>query len=527
MSQPGSRHLLEQIRDQARKQPEAIAFSSSPSDWTFGEFDKVSSQLAHLLANQGVGTGDRVACLTRHTPETLLLWLAAAKIGAVCMPVNWRLSAREVQWILNNGEAKMLLADAAFSEVTDQLDPAVRATLIGTHEPIGERPSLRQAVAGQPDTDPGYMPADAETAVQLYSSGTTGMPKGVELTWANLSTNLEILPVTLGYAGAPHLMFSALPAFHIAGVLVGLLTYSLGARLIALPDFIPATVLDTLEREKVTHSFFVPAMIQFLLQVPDVESRDFSHLQGISYGASPITEKVLVRGMEVFKCGFTQVYGLTETTGAVTVLKPEEHLPGSDQAWKLRSAGRAMPGIELRITDPETGETVPDGDVGEVQIRTAQNMARYWHNEDATSEALLPMTDGDAAPWFRSGDAGFIREGYLFLHDRIKDMIISGGENIYPAEVENILMQSPMVADGAVAGVPDEQWGEAVKAFVVPAPGAVPDEAALLEFMRGRLAHFKCPRSVDWVSEIPRNPSGKILKRLLREPYWKNHNRAV
>ncbi len=521
MTESHNPSLLSRIREQANQQPDAVAFASSTGHWTFGEFDLAASQLANTLVSRGVGAGDRVACLTRHTPETLLLWLAAAKIGAVCMPVNWRLSAREVQWILTNGRAKILLADADFSAVVASLDESIQPNVIGVHEAFGPHPSLRDLIAGYPANDPGHHPADDDTAIQLYSSGTTGLPKGVELTWANLTANLQVLPETLDYEGKAHVMFSALPAFHIAGVIVGLLTYSMGARLIVLPDFVPATVLDTLVAERVTHSFFVPAMIQFLLQVPDVESRDFSHLQGISYGASPITQKVLLRGIAVFKCNFSQVYGLTETTGAVTVLKPAEHQPDSAQAWKLRSAGKAMPGVELRIADPESGEILADGQVGEVQIRTIQNLARYWQNETATDEALVPDDDGLNPPWFRSGDAGYMQDGYLFLHDRIKDMIISGGENIYPAEVENILMQSPMVADGAVAGVPDEQWGEAVKAFVVIAPGMATDEAALLEFMRERLAHFKCPRSVDWVKEIPRNPSGKILKRVLREPYLK------
>lgn len=521
MTSSPNQSLINRIRSQGQGRADAIAFKSSAGDWSFEAFETASNQLAHGLKARGISAGDRVACLTKHTPETLLLWLAAAKIGAVCMPVNWRLSAREVQWILTNGQAKFLLADAEFAELVDSLDTSIQANAIGSHQSFGQHPSVSEFVAGHPSSDPGHQPANHDTAIQLYSSGTTGMPKGVELTWANLAANLHVLPATLDYKGAPHIMFSALPAFHIAGVIVGLLTYSMGARLIVLPDFVPASVLDTLVAEQVTHSFFVPAMIQFLLQVPDVESRDYSHLRGISYGASPITQQVLVRGMAVFKCNFTQVYGLTETTGAVTVLKPTEHQPDSADAWKLRSAGKAMPGVALRIVDPESGEIVSDGEVGEVQIRTTQNLARYWQNEAATTEALIPAEDGQDPPWFCSGDAGYMRDDYLFLHDRIKDMIISGGENIYPAEVENILMQSPMVADGAIAGVPDEQWGEAVKAFVVITPGMQPDEAALIEFMRSRLAHFKCPKSVDWVKEIPRNPSGKILKRVLREPYLK------
>jgi fatty-acyl-CoA synthase len=266
-------------------------------------------------------------------------------------------------------------------------------------------------------------------------------------------------------------------------------------------------------------------MIQFMLQVPGADKADYSSLKGLSYGASPISEKVLVDAMRTFKCRFMQVYGLTETTGAITCLPPEDHDPVGPKQHLLRSAGKPIAGVELRVVDAE-GRDCPEGEVGEVWIRTAQNMKGYWANPKATANAFVGRQP-DGMGWFRSGDAGYLKDGYLFLHDRIKDMILSGGENIYPAEVENTLMQHPAVADGAVIGVPDDQWGEAVKAVVVLKPGARAAEAELIEFMRGRIAHYKCPKSVDFVDAIPRNPTGKILKRVLREPYWKGKTRRV
>jgi acyl-CoA synthetase (AMP-forming)/AMP-acid ligase II len=228
---------------------------------------------------------------------------------------------------------------------------------------------------------------------------------------------------------------------------------------------------------------------------------------------------VLIEAMRTFKCQFVQVYGLTETTGAVTHLPPADHDPEGPKKELLRSAGKPMDGVELRVADA-SGRDCAEGEVGEVWIRTAQNMKGYWANGKATAEAL-------EGGWFRSGDAGYLKGGYLFLHDRIKDMILSGGENIYPAEVENVLMQHPAVADGAVIGVPDERWGESVKACVVLKAGLKASATEIIEYMRERIAHYKCPKSVDFMEAIPRNPTGKILKRVLREPYWKGKTRRV
>jgi acyl-CoA synthetase (AMP-forming)/AMP-acid ligase II len=314
-------------------------------------------------------------------------------------------------------------------------------------------------------------------------------------------------------------MLNALPTYHIAGVGVALLTASKGGMSVLYPDFDPAKVVAAIAEHRITHSFLVPAMIQFMLQVPGAGKADYSSLQCISYGASPISEKVLIEAMRTFKCHFVQVYGLTETTGAVTCLPPEDHDPEGAKKDLLRSAGKPMDGVELRVVDA-SGRDCPEGDVGEVWIRTAQNMKGYWANRKASADAF-------AADWFRSGDAGYLKGGYLFLHDRIKDMIVSGGENIYPAEVENVLMQHPAVADGAVIGVPDERWGESVKACVVLKSGLQVLEADIIGFMRERIAHYKCPTSVDFVEAIPRNPTGKILKRVLREPYWKGRTRRV
>jgi fatty-acyl-CoA synthase len=262
-------------------------------------------------------------------------------------------------------------------------------------------------------------------------------------------------------------------------------------------------------------------MIQFMLAAPGAASADYRSLRGVSYGASPISDKVLVDALRTFKCDFMQVYGLTETTGAITMLPPEDHDPDGPRRHLLRSAGKPIANVELRVVGAGGGEDCAEGQIGEILIRSPQNMKGYWGNPRATANAFLP------GGWFRSGDAGYLKDGYLFLHDRIKDMIISGGENIYPAEVENVLMQHPALADGAVIGVPDDTWGEAVKACVVLKPGARASSGEIIEFMRSRIAHYKCPKTVDFLEAIPRNPTGKILKRVLREPYWRGQERRI
>jgi len=475
--------------------------------WTFAELWDAAGRAAAGLARQGIGRGERVACLTKHTAECVALVLAACRLGAVCMPVNWRLAPPEIEYIVNDGRARFMMADQAFAAGT-------AATLVTEH--------FSTWVAGIAPIADSFAPSPDDTALQLYSSGTTGLPKGVELTHRNLSAGMmSAVPEAIGYRGAPDVMLNVLPTYHIAGVGVGLLTATLGGSSVLYPDFDPALAVAAIAEHRITHAFLVPAMIQFMLAAPGAACADYSSLKGISYGASPISEKVLIDALRTFKCNFMQVYGLTETTGAITMLPPEDHAPDGPKKHLLRSAGKPIDNVQLRVVEPGGDKDCAEGAVGEVWIRSPQNMKGYWGNPKATANAS--MGDG----WFRSGDAGYLKDGYLFLHDRIKDMIISGGENIYPAEVENVLMQHPALADGAVIGVPDDTWGEAVKACVVLKPGAKASAGEIIEFMRTRIAHYKCPKSIDFLEAIPRNPTGKILKRVLREPYWRGQERRI
>jgi fatty-acyl-CoA synthase len=513
------------LRRQVRNIPGKIAFRTPSRDWTFAEIDSEARRIANGFLALGIGKGDRVACLTKYVAECTMLVLAANKIGAVCMPVNWRLAGPEIEYIVNHGEAKFMMADAEFLPKLAGIDLPRLVKTVSTF-PLEGYESLAQWSAGQSERDPEFAATPEDTALQLYSSGTTGRPKGVELSHRNIIALCNGGRTRYRYDGQDNVTFNAAPVFHIGGLGSALSAFFNSSMTIAYPEFNAREAVAAMSKHRVTHSFLVPAMIHLMLQVPDVEEADFSTLKIIGYGSSPISEKVLTDALRTFRCAFVQNYGLTETTGTVVSLPPEDHDPNGPRAYLLRSAGRACEGSQVRIVEPATGKDVPDGTVGEIWIHSDQNMTGYWRNDKATAEAY-PLGKPDGIGWFRSGDAGYLKDGYLYIQDRIKDMIISGGENIYPIEVENVLMTHPGVLDCAVIAIPDEKWGETVKACVVKKPHAEFTDQELIAYTRERLAHYKCPRSVDFMMELPRNPSGKVLKVILREPYWKNQARNV
>jgi len=311
----------------------------------------------------------------------------------------------------------------------------------------------------------------------------------------------------------------AMPVAHIAGTGWGIAGLLNGAKTVVAREFNACEVLDFIERDGVTRTFMVPAALQMIVRQPRARQMDFSRLKYVLYGASPIPLDLLRECMEVFGCGFCQQYGMTETCGTIVYLPPEDHDPAGNP--RMRAAGLPMPGVELRIVD-EAGKPLPPRGVGEVVIRSEANIPGYWKLPEVTATVI------DAAGWLHTGDAGYLDEdGYLYIQDRIKDMIISGAENIYPAEVESAIYGHPDVAEVAVIGVPDETWGEAVKALVVPKPGTQPDPADIIAFARTRIAKFKAPKSVEFIDALPRNASGKILRRILREPFWAGRERGV
>ena len=523
------KNLAQIVRRQARERPDAVAMVTPQRNWTYGELDAESSRVAQGLAALGVGPGDRVACLTRHMADCAFVLFGACKLGAVCMPVNWRLAAPEIEYIVDHGLAKFLMVDEEFAAAAACAKLPGLVKTVSTDTPAGaSAASGNESFAGWRAAfdarDPGHEADLDDTTLQLYSSGTTGLPKGVELSNRGL---LEVIgmgvPVTEFTERS--VMLNALPTFHIAGMGNLLMPIWGGGKVVFMPDFIPAEAIAVIERERVTHSFMVPAMIMFMLQAPQAKTADFSSLLRISYGGSPISDTVLVDALNTLRCGLFQVYGMTESP-LLTQLPPEDHDPGGPRAHLMRSAGKPSPGVSVRIVSGADGHDAAEGEVGEIQVRTLQNMKGYWRNPQATAETF-PQGREAGLGWMRTGDAGYLKDGYLFIHDRIKDMVISGGENIYPAEVENTLARHPAVLECAIIGVPDEKWGEAVKACVVLRPGMQASASEIISFMRENIAHYKCPKSVDFHDVLPRNPSGKMLKRVLREPFWAGRDRAV
>ena len=509
------------IRRLAAEQPERAALRWGDHELSYRELDERASRVAQALRAAGVGPGDRVAFLDKNSPEQVELFFGAAKLNAVPTPLNFRLAPPEVALIVADARAKVFAIGREFVPMIDKVIDELPGTTVVVIGEADGYPSFDAWRDAHPANDPLTPQAAEDVAYQLYSSGTTGRPKGVQLTQANLAAGRSLYP-ELMRLGGDSVSLVAMPLFHIGGggwVLAGL---AAGATNVLVRDIVPAELVDLIEREHVTHGFVVPAILQFMLTVPGVEARDFSALDSLLYGASPITEQVLADSIRTFGCEFLQAYGLTETTGTVVILPAADHDPDGPNRHRLRAAGLPVPGSEIRIVDASTAGDVAVGEVGEVWIRSATVMKGYWNLPEATEEAIGP------GGWFRSGDAGYLDDdGYLYLYDRMKDMIVSGGENIYPAEVENVLMSHAGVADVAVIGVPDDRWGETPKAMVVRAAGSDVTESELIACCREHLARFKCPTSVEWLDALPRNPSGKVLKKDLRAPYWAGRDRMV
>ena len=511
--------LADIVRVHAAERPDAAAIVYEGRTTTYADLDRAASRVANGLIGEGIRPQTRVAHLDKSSDVFFELLFGVAKANTVMVSVNWRLAPPEVLHIINDAAAEILFVGEEYFPVIEKIRGELKTvrkivTLGGRH---GAWESFTAWRDRQPATDPQLPVRPQDTAVQFYTSGTTGLPKGAELTNANFAWMFPLW--TKSWLLAPEVPnLVCLPMFHIGGAGWGISGLFAGATNHVVREFVPAVILETIQRERLQVMLLVPAMILFLVQAPQIRETDLSSLRLIVYGAAPIPADLLKQAMEIFKCGFQQVYGLTETTGAITLLPPEDHDPAD--AKKLLSCGCAQTGVELRIVGDD-GSDLPADQVGEIAVRSPQIMHGYWKLPDATRRAI----QGD---WFFTGDAGYLDDkGYLYIYDRVKDMIVSGGENIYPAEVESALFGHPAVADVAVIGVPDERWGEAVKAVVVKKADADVTAGELITWARERIAGYKLPKSVDFIEALPRNPTGKILKRELRKPYWGNKERQI
>jgi len=508
----------------ARDRPSAVALSFEGRETTYSQFQQRSNQVANALIAGGVRPGERVAYLGKNCDRYFEILFGAAKAGAVMTPIGWRLAPAEATAVLEDCQARVVFLGPELAAQTAAVEgltgrPLVLDIEAAADEGVRSYDSWR-TVASTESPNVRIQPEDV--VIQLYTAGTTGRPKGAMLTHANLLAKQRAASEAqlAWHAWTPDdVSLVAMPVGHIGGSLWGTVGLLFGAKGVIAREFDPREVLDYIERDRISKMFMVPTALQVVVRNPRSRQVDFSRLKYILYGASPMPLDLLRECLEVFGCGFCQQYGMTETSGAIVYLPPEDHDPNGNP--RMRAAGVPMPGVELKIVDAQ-GASLPHNIVGEVVTRSSSNMAGYWRMPEATAATL------DSQGWLRTGDAGYLDEdGYLYIHDRVKDMIISGGENIYPAEVENAIYGHPRVSEVAVIGVPDERWGEAVKAVVVLVPGAAPDIPDILSFARARIAAFKLPKSIDFVDTLPRNAAGKILRRELRAPYWAGLERKV
>jgi acyl-CoA synthetase (AMP-forming)/AMP-acid ligase II len=485
---------------------------------SYAVLERRSAVAAAALIASGAATGARICVLTKNHERWYELFFGCIRARACLAPINCRLAAPEVAFILGDAAPAILFVgegffDIALSALAGLVHRPRLVALHGSH-PEFEPYDAWYAAAGSANALP--QPEDGDDAIQLYTSGTTGAPKGVVLTNRNYRRWMEMASTIEGFSYDPgDTALLVMPLFHVAGANMSIAALAQGGRIVLEEDFNAAAALETMSRERVANAFLAPAMILMMLQSPALAGQDFSALKVISYGASPIAIDVLRRAQQAFGCGFVQFYGMTESTGGGTYLPPSAH----GRADLLKSCGIAWPETEVAILGPD-GAILPAGEIGEIAIRSDIVMKGYWRREDATAESL-------AGGWLHTGDVGYMNaDGFFFVHDRLKDMIISGGENVYPAEVENAIQGCPGVADVAVIGVPDERWGEAVKALIV-CDGDGATEAQVIAWARARIAAFKAPKSVEFIDALPRNPSGKVLRRELRERFWHAHGRAV
>jgi acyl-CoA synthetase (AMP-forming)/AMP-acid ligase II len=509
----------------AGEKPDDIAYRFEDRATSFADFRDESETLARAFAAEGIGKGDRIAWIGKNSDRYFLTLFAAARLGAVTVPVGWRLATAEMAFIVEDAEAGTIVAGPEFIDLAGRFSEEIACV-----ERLfsAERSATAECVANLQVQHGNAPPADHrphcdDPIVQLYTSGTTGQPKGVVLTQNNLlkgrSRGQREIPNwdqwSEGDAG-----LQAMPVAHIAGTGYGIVPFNRGMACSIIAEFDIGKTLDLIDARHVTRFFLVPAALQMLITHPRGTEIDTSAVVQIAYGASPMPLQLLRDCMNAFpNAGFAQFYGMTETTGTIVVLPPEDHHPEGNE--RMRSAGKPLDGVEVRIVD-EHGEEVGVGEVGEIVTRSEANMVHYWKQPERTAETV----DGDG--WLRTGDAAYRdADGYIYIHDRMKDMIITGGENVYPAEVENALYEHPHVSEAAVIGVPDETWGEAVKAVIVPKNGAKIDEQEIITFIRERIAGYKTPKSVDVIAVMPRNASGKVLKKDLRAPYWEGRERQV
>jgi long-chain acyl-CoA synthetase len=511
------RMLLPSVERNADK----LGFVDGEYRGTYGEHFERTCRLASALRKElGVGRSDRFAVMATNSHQFLELYHAAFLGAGIVNPLNLRLAAPELEFILKDSGTKVVFTDFLFANNIAAIREAAGIDTVVLIGPDLDSPydiKYEDLISGGENVVPDE-PDESDPVVLMYTGGTTGLPKGVLLDQRAEMLNLYHVGMVWGLE-ENEVYLHQTPMFHAAsmGGILGIPTS--GALSIFVPVFDPAKVIDAIEEHSVTWTVMVPTMIQMMLAHETFKPERVKSLTQLTYGASPMPGALLDRLLKMLpELEVTQGYGMTEASAVLTALLPEDHREGGEI---LRSAGRAVPGVVLSIRDEE-GNEVPRGEAGEVWARAGNLMTEYWNRPDATAEAF-------AEDWYHTGDVGQLDDrGYLYLVDRSKDMIVTGGENVYSTEVENAISSHPEVEQVAVIGIPHETWGEAVHAIVVPKAGASPSEESVIEHARNSIAGYKVPKTVEFRSEpLPLSGALKVLKRELRKPYWEGHDRSV
>jgi long-chain acyl-CoA synthetase len=516
--------IVEGLKKSVSLSPEKLASVCGSMRLTFREVDQRVNRLSSALAGLGIGRGDRVAILSLNCHRFFELYYGVPQLGAVVVPINFRLTPQEIKYIVDHSGAKTVAVDP---ELAPLIEP-VRSSLEGVEHFILMSDLAREGyltyeellAGGTPEFDAPAV-SDDELLGLFYTSGTTAEPKGVMLTHKNMMANIKHSEGVYNYLPTDIYLHAA-PMFHLADGAALFSHTSRGASQAFIPRFDPKQVLEAVSRERVSLLLLVPTMLNFLLQHPDLASYDLSSMRHLTYGASPIAPDLLRRAMKVLNCQFGQGYGLTEASPLLTVLTNDDHIANDEKSQqRLASCGRPVEGVDVRVVK-EDGSDVKPGEVGEIIARGPNIMLGYWKRPVDTEDALR---DG----WLHTGDLATVDEGgYIYLVDRKKDMIVTGGENVYSTEVEAVLYAHPAVKEAAVIPIPDPDWGEAVHACVALRDGKRLTAEELIEFCRDQMATYKVPRSIEFIEgELPKGGTGKILKKQLRERYWKDKARRI